>query len=158
MSTKVSLVVQEINRNQQSSMHKSQKIMDNFNTDTVFAKNIYEFLNGKTGDVLERDSIKRIIEKAETDIVSIGYGVSINKNLEIRITKPINNYVSERLDIITPEIHEAYITYLNIDKCDDEIDIEKDNTYDINRIHILQEYLKEYFLEEDLETEKRKAL
>ena len=62
------------------------------------------------------------------------------------------------MDIITPEIHEAYITYLNIDKCDDEIDIEKDNTYDINRIHILQEYLKEYFLEEDLETEKRKAL
>lgn len=38
MSTKVSLVVQEINRNQQSSMHKSQKRMDNFNTDTVFAK------------------------------------------------------------------------------------------------------------------------
>lgn len=158
MSTKIRLVLQEMNKNQQSSMHKSQKRMDTYNTDIVFAKNIYEFLNGKTDDVLDYDSIKRIIDKAETELISIGCGVSINKDLGIRITKVINDYGRERLDIITPELHEAYTALPDSDTGFRKLDAEKDNIYDVNRIQILQKYLKEYFTEKDIETEKPKSI
>ncbi len=137
MSTEKSLALQEMNKNIQSSMHRNKVRSDYLNMDSMFAKSIYDFLNGKTDGVLDYSSIKRIIDKSESDIMSIGFGAAINKDLEIRITKLINDYGRERLDIISPKTHEAYITYLNRDTFVNEIDVEKDNVYDINRIHAL---------------------
>ena len=156
MSTEKSLALQEMNKNLQSSMHRNKVRTDYINMDSVFAKSIFDFLNGNSNNVLDYDSIKRIIDKSESDIISIGYGAAINKDLEIRITKLVNDYGRERLDIISPETHEAFTTYLNRDTFLNEIDVEKDNIYDVNRIHALQKYLKGYFKEKEEEKPKTK--
>lgn len=100
------------------------------------------------------DVIKRLMDESKHNMISVGYVVFINKNLEICITKLIDDGLYERVDFITPDIHKAVLTcpfYYFFD-----IDMEKDNTYDNKRINALQEYIKGYFLEE--EKSKKKSL
>lgn len=121
--------------------------------DPCLAKNIYDILNGKTDEVLTYDVIKRLMVEAKHNMISVGYGVFINKDLEICITKLIDGGVYERVDFITPDIHETVLTcpfYYFFD-----IDVENDNPYDNKRINALQEFFKGYFLEEEKSKTKK---
>lgn len=121
--------------------------------DPCLAKNIYDILNGKTDEVLTYDVIKRLMVEAKHNMISVGYGVFINKDLEMCITKLIDDGLYERVDFITPDIHEAVLTcpfYYFFD-----IDVEKDNPYDNKRINALQEFFKGYFLEEEKSKTKK---
>lgn len=147
------LVKKEVNKNQQRSMDGIDISRQKNMYDSSFAKNVYDILNGKTDEVLPYDVIKRLMDEAKHNMISVGYGVFINKNLEICITKSIDDGLYERVDFITPDIHEAVLTcpfYYFFD-----IDMKKDNTYDNKRINDLQEYFKEYFLEEEKSKEKK---
>ena len=86
------------------------------------------------------------MDESKHNMISVGYGVFINKDLEICITKLIDGGVYERVDFITPDIHETVLTcpfYYFFD-----IDVENDNPYDNKRINALQEFFKGYILEE----------
>lgn len=147
------LVKKEVNKNQQRSMDGIDISRQKNMYDSSFAKNVYDILNGKTDEVLPYDVIKRLMDEAKHNMISVGYGVFINKNLEICITKSIDDGLYERVDFITPDIHEAVLTcpfYYFFD-----IDMKKDNTYDNKRINDLQEYFKGYFLEEEKSKEKK---
>lgn len=147
------LVKKEVNKNQQRSMDGIDISRQRNMYDSSFAKNIYDILNGKTDEVSPYDVIKRLMDEAKHNMISVGYGVFINKNLEICITKSIDDGLYERVDFITPDIHEAVLTcpfYYFFD-----IDMKKDNTYDNKRINDLQEYFKGYFLEEEKSKEKK---
>ncbi len=139
-------------KNRQSDM-LGDRLLQFTDVDPCLAKNIYDILNGKTDEVLPYDVIKRLMDEAKHNMISVGYGVFINKNLEICITKSIDDGLYERVDFITPDIHEAVLTcpfYYFFD-----IDMKKDNTYDNKKINALQEYIKGYFLEEEKSKKKK---
>lgn len=147
------LVKKEVNKNQQRSMDGIDISRQRNMYDSSFAKNVYDILNGKTDEVLSYDVIKRLMTEAKHNMISVGYGVFINKNLEICITKLIDGGLYKRVDFITPDIHEAVLTcpfYYFFD-----IDVEKNNPYDNKRINDLQEYFKGYFLEEEKSKTKK---
>lgn len=147
------LVKKEVNKNQQRSMDEIDISRQRNMYDSSFAKNVYDILNGKTDEVLSYDVIKRLMTEAKHNMISVGYGVFINKNLEICITKLIDGGLYKRVDFITPDIHEAVLTcpfYYFFD-----IDVEKNNPYDNKRINDLQEYFKGYFLEEEKSKTKK---
>ena len=112
------------------------------NVDWQLAYHIYNFLTGKTNKLPLYDFVDEKIENKEetTNSISIGYGLTIDKDLKITNFSMITPK-KERIDVITDKSYYAYTpNSFNIK----EIDIEKFPIYDIKRIKYLQEYIGKY--------------
>ena len=140
------LVKKEVNKNQQRSMDGIDISRQRNMYDSSFAKNVYDILNGKTTDVLTYEDIKIIMDRTEGKIISSGYGVFIDRNLQIVILKPSPTVEDlTRVDYITPDSYETDFRRSNESK-NKKNDLVND-VYNIEMIHILQDYLKGYRLE-----------
>lgn len=100
------LVKKEVNKNQQRSMDGIDISRQRNTYDSSFAKNVYDILNRRATDVLTYESIKRIIDRTDEGIISSCYGITINRNLKISISRPASpTRKLIRNDYITSDSH-----------------------------------------------------
>lgn len=127
------------------------------------AKNIYDILNGKTDEVLSYDVIKRLMDEAKHNMISVGYGVSVDRKLGTYVGKIVSEGGAlERIDYISPDEYEAYgVISRNCRRGNSttydsrKIDLKNDEIYNMERVRALQEYFKGYFLEEEKSKTKK---
>ena len=118
--------------------------------DQQLAASIYNFLNGKSDFLLPYEKINLLIDKSvvnRNEIISLGFGVIVDRLLTIEIEEIKGNNIS-RFDKISYDSHVAYYIKGNSSDIDkrkyQEIDVNNDSRYDSKRINALQEYLKNY--------------
>lgn len=136
------LVKKEVNKNQQRSMDGIVFLGHNDKMDSSFAKNIYDILNRRATDVLTYEAIKRIIDRTDGEIISSGYGITINRNLKISISRPASpTRKLIRNDHITSDSHNTeFICYDK--KYLKEKELVDGDIYNVEMIQLLQDYLK----------------
>lgn len=149
-------------KNRQRDM-LGDRLLPSIEVDPCLAKNIYDILNGKTDEVLTYDVIKRLMDEAKHNMISVGYGVSVDRKLGAYVGKIVSEGGAlERIDYISPDEYEAYVVISRNSRKGNsttydyrKIDIKKDGIYNMERIRALQEYFKGYFLEEEKSKTKK---
>lgn len=152
----------EIVKNRQRDM-LDDRLLQSIDVDSCLAKNIYDILNGKTDEVLTYDVIKRLMAEAKHNMISVGYGVSVDRKLGTYVGKIVSEGGSlERIDYISPDEYEAYVVISRNCRRGNsttydfrKIDLKNDEIYNMERVRALQEYFKGYFLEEEKSKEKK---
>lgn len=151
-------------KNRQRDMMLDESMSPSIDVDPCLAKNIYDILNGKTDEVLTYDVIKRLMDEAKHNMISVGYGVSIDRKLGAYVGKIVSKGGAlERIDYISPDEYEAYVVISrksrrrNSNSTYDyrKIDLKNDEIYNMERVRALQEYFRRYFLEEEKSKTKK---
>ncbi len=124
----------------QQSLQSNTSFSQDLDVDWKLAGYIYNFLIGKSDKLPNYEYMVKFMEAAETDTVSVGYGLDINKNLEVVITEPIS-IKTVRLDVITPTNYEVYEKSVSFYRAIDANEFPK---FDVKRIKNLQKYLVDF--------------
>lgn len=121
----------------QQSLQSNASFFQDLDVDWKLAGYIYNFLTGKSDKLPNYEYVINFIEVSKTDIISVGYGVDINKSLQVTATEPIS-YKTERVDVITPTTYEAFEKNAGYIRA---IDVNEFPKFEAKRIEILQKYL-----------------
>lgn len=112
--------------------------------DSSLSKIFYEFLNAKSNDVPNNDYIKKIIDEAKDEYVSVGYGITVTYDDGIKLTcvRPMEDG-TERLDVITSDDYKA-LKMTNSGYRKVNLEKEKNRIFNPKRVEIVQERLGVY--------------
>ena len=137
----------EIKKSLESKVESLQQGKDSVvevdnNIDWYLAYYVYNFLSGKSTKLPSYEFIDDVINDANIDVVSMGYGIRIDKHLHISCTNMITSNL-ERVDIITPTDYRAFTTDTKEEVLD--VDVDSYPIYDKNRVDYLKQYMYEYF-------------
>ena len=118
------------------------------NMDTELAEGYYKFLNGMSDTLPSTEMIEKAKNMAQegSGIISIGYGISVSRDLNILSTIPKTDR-TERADIITADGYDASETfYVNYTITSRRVDLtqEENLRYPMERIEAIQESIREY--------------
>ena len=119
-------------------------LIDASEVDSSLARQIFDFLNGNTKKLPLYVEIDNLLYNSG-DLISIGYGLTINKDLEISITTKIENSKRIRVDVISKDGYHAYTrlpgaTFFT----GDPINVSVNPIYSGSRIIVLMAYLADY--------------
>ena len=138
--------------------YNQNKALESMNINKSLSKYIYEFLIGKTNELPNIDFFKKVFMISKNKIISMGYGITINKDFEIVYTSPIDDSDIERIDIINLNGYMAFkenpgFKEENYTETRNEfnrmVDVNKNPIFDIKRVNYIRQYLKkcqEYIL------------
>ena len=129
------------NKNMQSSFDSNDNYFEE-EPDWKLAYIFTNYLSGKEDILPTFEFINDLEKEAKRNIISLGYGMSISKEMKVSIEEPITSNIIRR-DVITPKSYKAYEYNINTDSIKD-IDITKYPRYKIDRINKLMMYLESY--------------
>ena len=137
-----------MSRRQGRNLAGQNKSFENMNINSSLARAFNDFLNGKTNGLPNINLFADIYRKSKYNVVSMGYGIIINKEFKLTYESPCEDDKYEREDIFTPDWYKAVI-YLKTDvknvdviKTYKQIDANKEPLFEKGRINFTVNYLR----------------
>lgn len=141
MKTTTGAIVEKLKNNNMQKTMQDDIVRYDYNGDYSLAKSIDDFLNAKSNSLINYELLEKIIKNANSSLISVGMGITVDDDLKITIVEPINE-TENRVDVI--KTNDYYAFFEKKDSKFDLIDLEKDKRYDRKRIDFLRSYIKNY--------------